>query len=148
MGSGSSVEKTQEENEGEVLVTNEDNSTAFISLHMTSISIVSSISLLAMAVIIICLIFICVKLKLCSGVCCAQCYEEPGNIVVITMLPQSRFPILQGTVGARADRESKMWTEEESSDFSKKPAIPPTNSRTSSWDSNNSLLLEKLARNQ
>ena len=47
MGSGISVEKTQEENDGEVLVVNKDNSTVFISLHMTSISIVSSISLLA-----------------------------------------------------------------------------------------------------
>ena len=45
------MEKTQGENKGEVLVVNKDNSTTVIRLNMTSISIVSSISLLALTVI-------------------------------------------------------------------------------------------------
>ena len=117
MGAGSSA---PEEVLNQPEVVNIDNS--LVNFHLTSTTILTSISLMVIVVILCALVCICLKWRLCQGCCytwCCECCREPP---IQTVYGHSQD----------ADRAAESTLTEPS-----RPALlTPSNSRSSSYSSN------------
>ena len=126
MGSGSSSQEPPEDTKTEGEIVNVDNSRALISMHVTTTTIVSSVSLFMVVMILLLVVCICIKCRLCKGLChelCCTCCVEPPPAHNFMMQPAPQS----------ADRSCL-----QESELPSRPALKaPSNSRNSSYSSNN-----------